>query len=156
MAAKQSAKQANVEITSTQRRVRVPVKRIRELVAFVAASEAAVIDAADIAVVGARRMATLNREYLGHEGATDVLSFDLGTGPAAGLCFQIIVCSDVAARQAARRGHAPWRELLLYITHGLLHQMGYDDQTPADARRMHRRENELLEAFGIGRIYGEV
>jgi len=145
-----------VVVSSTQSRLRVPVKRIREFVAFVAAREGESIEAADIAVVGACRMATLNRRYLGHEGATDVLSFDLGPGPNGGACIQIIVCSDVAIRQAKRRGHAAWRELLLYITHGLLHLTGYDDRTAAGARRMHRRENALLAAFGIGEIYGDV
>ena len=144
-----------VTILSTQRRLRAPARRIRELVAFVAARESRRIDMADIAVVGARRMATLNRRCSGHEGVTDVLSFDLGPGPTGGMCVQIIVCSDVAIRQARRRGHAAWRELLLYVTHGLLHVMGYDDRSDAGARRMHRREDELLAAFGVGRIYGE-
>jgi probable rRNA maturation factor len=145
-----------VAVSSTQSRVRVPVKRIRELVAFVASREGKSIETADIAVVGACRMATLNRRYLGHGGATDVLSFDLGPGPTGGACVQIIVCSDVAIRQAKRRGHAAWRELLLYITHGLLHLMGHDDRTADGARRMHRREDELLAAFGIGEVYGDV
>ena len=147
---------AKIEVSSTQSRLRVPVKRIRELVEFIASREAVQLDTADIAVVGACRMATLNRRYLGHGGATDVLSFDLGSGPTGGACIQIIVCSDVAIRQAKRRGHAGWRELLLYVTHGLLHQMGHDDRAAAGARRMHRRENELLAAFGIGEIYGDV
>jgi len=155
MAGKRSTFTPRVTISSTQSRLRVPAKRIRELVAFLAAAEGRPIEAVDIAVVGARRMATLNRRYLGDDGPTDVLSFDLGSGPTGGLCGQVIVCSDLAVRQAANRGHAPWRELLLYITHGLLHLLGYDDRTAAGARRMHRREDELLEMFGIGRVYGE-
>ena len=144
-----------VVISSTQRRLRVPAKRIRELVAFVAGRENKRVEQVDVAVVGMRRMATLNRRYLGGGGATDVISFDLGPGPSGGLCAQIVVCSDVAIRQAKLRGHAAWRELLLYLAHGLLHVMGYDDQTRAGAARMHRRENDLLEAFGVGRVYGQ-
>ncbi|MFW6146482.1 MAG: rRNA maturation RNase YbeY [Planctomycetota bacterium] len=143
-----------VSISSSQRKLPVPAKRSRDLVAFVAARQRVAVEMVDVHVVGARRMATLNRRFLDHDGPTDVLSFDLGPGPTGGLCGQIVVCSDVAIRQARRHGHAPRRELLLYITHGLLHLMGYDDRTDADARRMHRRENDLLEAFGIGRVYG--
>lgn len=142
-----------VAVTSTQRRLRVPRGRIESLAAFVARRQRRRIDHLDVAVVGAARMARLNAEHLGHAGPTDVLSFDLGAGPSGGLCAQIVVCSDVAVRQARRRGHSPEKELLLYITHGLLHAMGYDDQTPADARAMHAREDELLEAFGVGRVY---
>ncbi len=43
--------------------------------------------------------------------------------------------------------------MLLYITHGLLHVLGYDDSSPAKFRRMHKREDELLEALGIGKVY---
>ncbi len=143
-----------VAISSSQRRVRVPRKRIIELVAHVAAVEGRTIEQVDIAVVGRRRMATLNELHLRHRGPTDVLSFDLGDGLSGGLCAQIVVCSDVATVQARRRGHAPWKELLLYITHGLLHVIGYDDQSGPEARIMHAREDELLEAFGIGRVYG--
>ncbi|NLF32176.1 MAG: rRNA maturation RNase YbeY [Planctomycetes bacterium] len=147
--------QPDVTVSSSQRRLSIPARRIRDLVAFVAARQRVAVGMIDIHVVGERRMAAMNRRFLGHDGPTDVLSFDLGDGPAGGLCGQIVVCSDVAIRQARRRGHAAWRELMLYITHGLLHLMGHDDHAEADARRMHRRENELLEAFGAGRVYGE-
>ena len=150
-----SGREPEISISSSQRKLPVPAKRIRDLVAFVAARQQVAVAMLDIHVVGARRMATLNKRFLDHDGPTDVLSFDLGPGPAGGLCGQIVVCSDVALGQARRRGHAPVRELLLYITHGLLHLTGYDDRTDADARRMHRRENELLEAFGVGRVYGQ-
>jgi ssRNA-specific RNase YbeY (16S rRNA maturation enzyme) len=38
--------------------------------------------------------------------------------------------------------------------HGLLHLQGYDDHTAADARAMHRREDELLTAAGFGAVFG--
>ncbi len=149
-----STRRPEVSIATSQRKLPIRPRRIADLVAFVAARQRVPLEMVDIHVVGARRMATLNRRFLGHDGPTDVLSFDLGPGPAGGLCGQIVVCSDVAIRQGRRRGHGPWREVLLYITHGLLHLTGYDDRTAADARRMHRREDELLEAFGVGRVYG--
>ena len=156
MATRRASLTPRVTISTTQRRLRVPTGRIRSLVAFIADAESRPVEHVDVAVVGRRRMAGLNRSYLQHEGPTDVISFDLGPGPAGGLCIQIIVCSDVAATQARIRRHEPWRELLLYVAHGLLHAMGYDDDTPRRAVRMHRRENDLLEAFGVGRVYGEV
>jgi len=111
-----------------------------------------------IAVVHSARMAALHATHLGQREPTDVLTFDLGTDIAAGrLDGEVVVCADVAAAAAAARG-APTRagahaELALYVVHGVLHLAGYDDQTPAAFRRMHRREDELLAALGLGPVF---
>lgn len=152
-AARQRTWVGEVTITNEQRALRVPRKWIGELVAFVAAAEGRAVESLDLLVAGADRMADLNDRHMGHAGPTDVLSFDLGTGPAGGLVGQLVVCADVASEQARLRGHSASKELLLYVTHGLLHVMGYDDLAEPDAARMHARENELLEAFGVGRVY---
>jgi len=146
-------RQGRIFISNTQRRLRLPAGKIRELVWFIARSERRAIERIDIAVVGRRRMASLNARHLHRRGVTDVLSFDLGIGPAGGLCVQVVVCADVALRQARRRGRAAWKELLLYVAHGLLHAMDYDDGAPRQARRMHEMEDRLLEEFGIGRVF---
>jgi len=155
MKRKPSPFRPRILVSSTQRKLQVPSGRIRRLVLFVASSERRPVECIDVAVVGRRRMASLNGRYLGRRGPTDVLSFDLGPSPAGGICAQIVVCSDVAICQGRVAGHAAAKELLLYVTHGLLHVMGYDDHTPAQAGRMRSRENRLLEAFGLGRVYGD-
>jgi rRNA maturation RNase YbeY len=136
-----------VVISSTQRAVRVPRKRLAALVRFVARREGARLAEVDIAVVGRRKMASLNRRWLRRRGATDVISFDL-SGPARDeLAAQIVVCAPVAAARARAHGCGVERELLRYVTHGLLHAMGYDDGTAPQAAEMHAREEALLDAF---------
>jgi probable rRNA maturation factor len=111
-----------------------------------------------VAVVDAAAMADLHQRYSGVPGPTDVLTFDLRDDPAADAASAIdgdvVLCLDVADRQARRRGHDTRLELLLYAVHGLLHLQGYDDHTAADARAMHRREDELLTAAGFGAVFG--
>jgi probable rRNA maturation factor len=136
-----------VRICSSQQALRVPRKRIAALIAFAARRGGVRIAEADVAVVSGREIAALNRRHLGRTGRTDVLSFDLTHCPGAGLCAQIVVCGDLAVRQARRLRTGPQRELLLYVLHGLLHLIGYDDATPAQAARMHAREDRLLEEF---------
>ena len=135
-----------VNISSSQTALRVPRKKITALVGFVAAAESTRLDEVDVAIVASRRIAALNRRYLQHAGATDVLSFDLSV-PGGGVVVQVIVCGDLAVREARSRRVAPQRELMLYIVHGLLHVMGYDDTTPQAAEKMRIRQEELLEAF---------
>jgi probable rRNA maturation factor len=140
------AKMPVVSIVSRSKAMRVPRKRIAGIVAFVARSERAVIGEVDVAVVDSPEMAALNRRYAGHRGITDVLSFDLSSAGEP-LSAQIIVCGEVAVKQARELRVGPQRELLLYVVHGLLHFLGYSDTTPRKAERMARRQEELLSLF---------
>ncbi|MFW6132734.1 MAG: rRNA maturation RNase YbeY, partial [Planctomycetota bacterium] len=134
-------------VSSHQRAMRVPRKRIRELVMFIVEQEGAELEEVDVAVVSRQRIAALNRRWLGRRGATDVMSFDLSDSGEP-LHGEIVICADVAVAEARKRGHRPTRELLLYVAHGLLHLLGYDDvSSPREAERMAWRQEELLEAF---------
>ena len=100
-----------------------------------------------IAVVGGRRMRSLNKRFKRRDALTDVLAFDLGSG-AKEIDGEIVVCSDAAISEARRRGGDPRDELALYVAHGLLHLKGMEDATPEGARRMHRRAVKLLRKTG--------
>src|SRR5512143_4027736 len=73
-----------------------------------------------VGVVGDAGMRRLNAKFLHRRGNTDCLSFDLsdGTGPEQPRLFDLIVNGELAAREAARRGHAAEAELALYVAHG--------------------------------------
>ena len=128
--------------------MRVPRRKLTELIGFVAHEEAAGIAEVDLGIVAAAEMASLNRRYLSQRAPTDVLSFDLSDDTTEGGSFvQLVVCADAAVAHARARGISPQRELMLYVVHGLLHQMDYEDTTPRGAARMHAREDEILDAF---------
>jgi probable rRNA maturation factor len=138
-----------VAVTSRTRSMRTPRKKIYSLVEFIAFKADRPIHDVDIAVVDSREMGKFNRKYLGHSGTTDVISFDLSEDPKGPLSAQIIVCGQVAVRESEKRKHGVQRELLLYVTHGLLHLLGYDDVKAADAAEMYLRQDELLEDFMV-------
>ncbi len=121
----------------------------------VASAEGFTSGSLSIAVVGNRAMATLHERSLGIAGPTDVLTFDLGSNQRAGvLDAEIVVCADVARRNAKDKTlRAATAELALYLTHGLLHLAGYDDQTERDYKRMHFREDVLLKQLGLGPVF---
>jgi probable rRNA maturation factor len=92
----------------------------------------------------------LNREFLGHDYATDAITFPLDDGAGSmpdGPFGEIVVSAETARREARRRGGAPERELALYAIHGALHLAGYDDAAPAAKRRMRARERRYLALF---------
>jgi probable rRNA maturation factor len=105
-----------------------------------------------VRVVGDPAMAEAHARYRGTPGTTDVLTFDLGR-PGGPVDADILVCADEAARQAGLRGTGVDREVLLYILHGVLHCLGFDDHDEGAAAAMHRREDEVLTAIGVGPVY---
>ena len=97
----------------------------------VARAVATVLDgeerSADISVtfLGVGPMQRLNREYMGHDRPTDVISFALPQ-PDGSLAGDIYVCRGVAAREAHHRGIPVRQELLRLVVHGTLHVLGHD------------------------------
>jgi len=64
-----------------------------------------------------------------------------------------VVNAEKAVKEAKLRGHSAQAELALYITHALLHNLGFDDSTQVKAKKMHDTEDEILQQFGFGLIY---
>lgn len=106
-----------------------------------------------VRVVDDAEMAEAHARWAGVEGTTDVLTFDLRDDPAGPLDTDVLACLDEAERQAVERGHAPERELLLYLVHAVLHCCGHDDHDEARAERMHALEDDLLERAGVGATF---
>lgn len=102
-----------------------------------------------IALVDDNRMAAEHLAHCGIPGTTDVLTFDMSDETGGGLDADLLLCLDEAARQSSARGHPIEHELLLYLVHGVLHCVGYDDHDEASAQRMHAREDEVFRELGL-------
>jgi len=137
-----------VELCDSQDRLRYDPVWLRDAVAAVLRAEAVSRAHVSIALIDDRRIEVLNRRYLNHQGPTDVISFPLSEPEEPELVGQLVISAEPAAREAGRLGVDPTDELLLYIVHGALHLVGYDDQSDADRARMRRLERRHLEALG--------
>ena len=107
----------------------------------------------DIGIVDDDGIIKVHQEFLGKNNTTDVISFDLSDVLEQSRTFQLVVNAEMAARQAAKRGHSAEAELALYITHGMLHNLGFDDLDEEDAKNMHKTEDAVLQELGFGIIY---
>ena len=97
-------------------------------------------------VTGDRELRRLNREFLGEDHATDVLSFPAGSGAYLG---DIALSWPMVVRQAGSFGHPVDVEAALLGVHGLLHLLGWDHRTAAAEREMWRLTRVALAAAGI-------
>jgi len=99
----------------------------------------------------------LNRDFLGEDVPTDVLSFGVReedgpfvTAPEAGSYLgDIIVSYPRAAAQAEEQGHPVERELDLLVVHGTLHLLGHDHAEEGDKAAMWARQEEVLGGLGF-------
>lgn len=107
--------------------------------------------AISVAVVDDATIHELNRRYLDHDWPTDVLSFALADQDGH-LEGEVILSAETAAAAATEAGWPLAAEMLLYVIHGMLHLVGYDDKSPAAAERMKEAESLHLRRFGVERL----
>ena len=105
-----------------------------------------------IAIVDESEIKRANKQFLNRNVSTDCLSFDLSE-EANKKAFELIVNAEKAVKEAALRGHSAEAELALYVTHGLLHNLGFNDSTNSKAKEMHDTEDEILQQHGYGFVY---
>ena len=134
-------------------------------------SEERVPEEAELSVifVDEQAISDLNERFLGGAGPTDVLAFPMdddvvlggrqpdqgGRGPGSPaepgdlpvVLGDVVVCPQIAARQARERGHPTDDELALLVVHGVLHLLNYDHAEERESAAMKRRERELLDRF---------
>lgn len=110
-----------------------------------------------IAIVDNAEMRKVNMRFLNRKRASDCLSFDLSddTRPEIDKSFELVVNGERAVKEARLRGHSSEAEMALYVTHGLLHNLGFDDSAPKKAKKMHDTEDEILQQFGYGSVYNK-
>lgn len=101
-----------------------------------------------VVVLPRAKMRAMNREYLGHDYDTDVISFrhDRIAGMPAGDApyGDVYLSAWMARRQAAELGHSVLREALTLAAHGALHLAGHDDRSAGDKARMFRAQDRIL------------
>jgi probable rRNA maturation factor len=106
-------------------------------------------------LVHAVEMASLNENFLNHQGSTDVITFNHAEDGEA-LHGEIFICIDEAQIQGRRFGVSWQSEAVRYLVHGVLHLEGFDDKQPGPRRTMKRRENfllkELSQRFDLGKL----
>src|SRR5262245_47777593 len=164
----------SISIANAQPLVRINRRRLVRLARSVLERERVAQAEISVAVIDDRRIHTINRDFLQHDFATDVISFLLNGDSAIGeatpsrrllsgnarkrpkssahvrrgagklIDGEIVMSAETAVRAARELDSNPQDELALYLVHGLLHLCGYNDLTHGEKRLMRRREAEAL------------
>jgi len=137
-----------IEMVVSHPNRRIAFRPMRTLLRLVAAGEQARIEALSVVFTDHRTVEQLNRRHLRRAYRTDVIAFDLrvhpGDGPVDG---EIYVDLDTAAERAPEFRVNYTDEVRRYTVHGLLHLIGYRDDTDAGKQQMRKLEDHYLGEF---------
>ena len=149
-------KTAIITIRNLQKQVplnpRQITKTVRKILRFLRIVEADL----SFVFVTDKAITALNKRYLRRTYATDVLAFDLRQEfPSkrgsfhrkflSPLTAEIVISTQTAVRNAHRFNMPVSQAIALYMAHGLLHLLGFDDHSASAAQRMHNKEIEILK-----------
>lgn len=102
-----------------------------------------------VTLVDQERMAGLKSEAFGVHAATDVLAFGVddprNPGPGPSVLGDVVVCPEVAERQARALGHSTFEEVTTLMAHGILHLLGHDHADADGERAMASAQSRLVE-----------
>jgi probable rRNA maturation factor len=137
---------------ANEQEVPVDVGRITALARHSLVSEE-MDESAELSIlfVTADHIQRLNARFAGDDYATDVLAFPLmeDNDDDTWVLGDVVVCPEIADRNAARLGRRLSDEVDTVVVHGILHLLGYDHQGDEDRRRMDGRVDELIDRFKV-------
>jgi probable rRNA maturation factor len=137
-----------IGVTNQQEDVPIDETRLGRAVREVLHEASITVGEVSLAVVDDSTIRRLHDRFLGHDEPTDVLSFVLERAPDR-LEGEIVVSGPTARRTAPAYGWSAADELLLYVIHGALHLVGYDDRTSRQRAAMRAAETRTLNRLGV-------
>lgn len=132
-----------IRIRNRQKKFRINQKMIKHLCENVLSAQGEPDNVElDITVVNDKRMSVFNRKFLNHSGTTDVISFPQRdeNDRTTNILGDIVVCAERAKQQSKFFDTNFNQEFGLYIIHGILHLLGYDDQIESEKKIMEKQQ----------------
>jgi probable rRNA maturation factor len=143
-----------IHIESSLKPLPVPAELIERAALAVLAHQSAAGDLS-IVLTDDAQLQQLNRDYLGFDVPTDVLSFpasELDPETGAPYLGDVLVSIPRAESQARTASHPLEAELQLLVVHGVLHLLGYDHAEPEAKEKMWAAQAQVLESIGLAGI----
>lgn len=134
-----------VEITNRQKKKKIRLKELKktldQTLGFLGVSSQAV----SVVLCDNKFIRALNKKFFKRNTSTDVISFPLKDGLERDYLGEIIVSVEEASLSCREYGNNFKSELLLYSVHGILHLLGYRDETKKQREKMERKQSKILE-----------
>ena len=135
-----------IGIKNLQKKLTIKPKKIRELILNILKGEKKGESGyINICFADDALIKKFNSRFLKNNSSTDVLAFNLNDDKIGKILLaDIMISADTAINNAARFKTEPEYELMLYVTHGVLHILGYDDRDRVKKKQMRKKELEYV------------
>lgn len=139
----------DLDLDLIRERAQRTIEKVLELENFTQNAEVS------LSIVDEDSIHRLNKEYRNVDRPTDVLSFPMdeegfdNKGNSLFLLGDIVICLDVARKQAENFGHSLEREMMYLICHSTLHLLGYDHIEEDGKKLMRSKEKEVMKNLGV-------
>lgn len=144
-----------IEVVVINRQEDLPVDTlsVEEVVQKFLAREGVQADELSVMLVSEEEICQLHADYFDDPTPTDCITFPIDEEEEEGyrLLGDLFICPMTAIKYVEENGGDPYTELTLYLVHGLLHLLGYDDIEPADREKMRAAEARHMEALASER-----
>ena len=139
-----------LEILDEQDELAIDLEKVRTLCEHILTDSGIRSGKINVILVESDIIQRFNREFLRHDYPTDTISFLSEYRRREGyLEGEVLACTEIAKDRAAEFGWTAEEELLLYVVHGMLHLIGYDDATQEQQTAMQEQERTYLAVLGI-------
>jgi probable rRNA maturation factor len=139
-----------IHIENRQKRLKIKKLNLRRVAQRILSASECPDAELSVSIVDDAEIRTINRDYLGRDKPTNVISFAMqegeGTGIQPGLLGDVVISADTAERDAVDAAIPFESELYFLLLHGILHLLGYDHErgTETEAVRMEARERQIF------------
>ena len=132
-----------ITLWNLQKNVPVRAQKIKNLILKVLNGERVKkTGCINICFVNNPQIRELNAKFLKSKSSTDVLAFNLTDKKEKGIILaDIMISAQTALKQAQIFKTTPEHELSLYVVHGILHILGYNDRTKLEKKQMRKKES---------------
>ena len=137
-------------VDNTQKHLELNLCNLKDLVYSVLKNENSSSDEVSIHFCSSQQISILHADFFNDPSSTDCISFPIdeprakSSGKDYHVLGEIFVNPQAALLYASNKGSCPYEELSLYVVHGLLHLLGYDDIEPKDRKLMRQAEQENM------------
>ncbi len=127
--------------------IKINKAKLKRLICNLVEENGCSVERVEYNFIGADRMVEINKEFLDHDYATDIITFDYTADKL--ISAEIFISIDTLKENAAKNSQSIENEVIRLVFHGVLHCLGYKDKTKADKEIMRQKEDESINMFHV-------
>lgn len=144
-----------VVVTNSQRAIPISPSSVQKVVWYLLGASQIHCEEIAIHFVGEKRICSLHAQFFDDPSPTDCITFPVDS-PQSIPCHhlgEIFVCPQTAQKYTKKQGGDLYEELTLYVVHGFLHLLGYEDTTLPKQKKMRLEEKKWILALAKNSLF---